>query len=98
MRHIRSLSAFCLAVLFGSGLIAEFLSPYAPDHQHRTVAFTPPTSVHLTDDTHRLMRPFVYGMSENPPGSGKYVEDRRSKYSIRFFTERRFLRNCRDPN
>jgi peptide/nickel transport system permease protein len=87
MRHIRSITALCLAVLFGSGLVAEFLCPYAPGHQHRDLAFTPPTPVHLTDDTHQIVRPFVYGIIESPAGSGRYVEDRRYKYIIRFFTK-----------
>jgi peptide/nickel transport system permease protein len=75
-----------LAVLHAAVILAGWVAPYDYAEQHREYAFAPPTHVHFTDAAgHFHLRPFVYGIRQDPPGRD-YREDRGHFYPLVFFT------------
>jgi peptide/nickel transport system permease protein len=75
-----------LVILYLAVLVADFLSPYAPDEQYRKQALLPPTPLHITD--RKLV---VYPSRKGPPdlntGVPKYVEDQANPTEVQFFVQ-----------
>lgn len=79
---------FLLVVHLGV-LGAEWIAPYGPGDQHRTLPLAPPTRVHFFDAEGRFHpRPFVYRAVARPGRLNEYVEDRGETFPLRFFGRR----------
>lgn len=78
---------YTLALLYGSAVVAGFISPYKYDNGVTDFSFAPPmlTRVHIFDEEGRFSRPFVYGLTPVDPLAKSYREDLARKYPIRFF-------------
>jgi peptide/nickel transport system permease protein len=75
-----------LAVLHAAVMLAGWVAPYDYAEQHREYAFAPPTRVHFSDAEGRFhLRPFVYGVAQDP-AEGGYREDRGRVYPVSGFT------------
>jgi len=83
-----------LGLLYLSALLAPFLSPYSSTEYRSNegrISWAPPTAIHLRTEEGRLTRPFVYGVTREVDMEtfrDKYVEDRSTRYPIRFFVRR----------
>ena len=77
---------YTLAVLYGTAILAGFISPYKYDDGVSDFSFAPPmiTRVHFFDEQGRLSRPFVYGLTPVDPLEKSYRDDSTRKYPIRF--------------
>jgi len=74
-----------LAAVHLAALSAFFLAPYPPTEQNRTLPYAPPTRLRFVDDSGRLhLRPFVYAVAEEEGATGRYREDRRQRFPVRF--------------
>lgn len=83
-RRARTALGFLLA-LHAIVLLADAVSPYDPVAQHREFPFAPPTRLRFVDERGGVhLRPFVYARAEEPPLSGRYVEDRAVAFPVRF--------------
>jgi len=68
-------------------LLAGFFAPYDSTAQNRRSPFAPPTRAHFFDAQGKFhMRPFVYGLQNDPVDFGAYGIDSTRVYPIRFFT------------
>jgi peptide/nickel transport system permease protein len=77
-----------LGLVYAASVLAGFLAPYDPVEQNRTLAFAPPSRLHVVDDTGRLhLRPFVYARVPRPGTFDMYDEDRTRQYPIRFLPQ-----------
>lgn len=77
-----------LFVLHALVLLAGFFGPYDPTEQARRSPFAPPSRLRFVDAEGRLhLRPFVYGLVEQPDRPLAYEEDRSRMYPLRFFVE-----------
>lgn len=75
------LAAFHCLILF-----AGFFAPYGFTVQDRQLAFAPPTRLHFFDDEGKFqIRPFVYGLKDDPANFGAYLTDTSRRHPIRFF-------------
>jgi peptide/nickel transport system permease protein len=75
-----------LGILHCAVIAANFLAPCDPEMQDRAFPFAPPTRIHWIDNTGGFhMRPFVYGLTEQPGNAGRYMEERSKIYPLRFF-------------
>ncbi len=52
-----------LALLYGGGIFADFLSPYSYRDENRDYSYCPPTPVRLVDQAGRWQGPFIYGVT-----------------------------------
>lgn len=77
---------YTLALLYGSAVLAGFISPYRYDNGVNDFSFAPPmlTRMHIFDEEGRFSRPFVYGLTPVDPLAKSYREDLARKYPIRF--------------
>jgi peptide/nickel transport system permease protein len=78
---------YTLAVLYGTAILAGFISPYKYDDGVSDFSFAPPmiTRIHIFDEQGRFSRPFVYGLTPLDPLAKSYRDDSARKYPIRFF-------------
>ncbi|MFZ1206082.1 MAG: ABC transporter permease [Candidatus Acidiferrales bacterium] len=77
-----------LAIFHGLILFAGLFAPYGFAVQDREMPFAPPTRLHFTDTQGKLhLRPFVYGLKDDPANPGSYVMDATQTYPLRFFME-----------
>jgi peptide/nickel transport system permease protein len=75
-----------IAALYLTVICAGFLGPNDPVTQHRGLAFTPPTRLHVVDQWGvRHWRPFVYALVPRAGTLDAYDEDRSRGYPVRFF-------------
>jgi peptide/nickel transport system permease protein len=75
-----------LALFHGLILFADFFAPYDSAAQNRDMPFAPPTRVHLADAQGRIhLRPFVYGLKDDPSNPGSYEADTAAVCPLRFF-------------
>ena len=75
-----------LLPLHMAALGAQHIAPYSPSHQERSYPFAPPTRFHFVDPAGGLhLRPFVYGLAEDPDNFGVYVENPDQLYPIHLF-------------
>jgi len=75
-----------LAVFHALILFAGFFAPYGFAVQDREMPFAPPTRLHFTDARGKVhLRPFVYGLKDDPANPGAYVADTSELYPLRFF-------------
>jgi peptide/nickel transport system permease protein len=85
----RRLPPIALGVLITSHtsvLLAGFFAPYSFEEQNRSLAFVPPTRIHLRDIHGTFhMRPFVYRAVLDAGSFDHYREDRTKAFPIRFF-------------
>jgi len=78
-----------LLPLHMAALGAQHIAPYSPSHQERSYPFAPPTLFHFVDPAGGFhLRPFVYGLAEDPDNYGVYVENQERLYPIRMFVTR----------
>jgi len=77
---------FVLALLYGSAIFADFLSPYSYKNEDRNYSYSVPTAVKFVDQG-KLSRPYVQGIKLTFDEYNKrvYVFDQSKKYNLRFF-------------
>jgi peptide/nickel transport system permease protein len=73
-----------LATIHGASIWANFLAPYAYEQQNRDYAYAPPAHIHWKGN--RLV---VYGLRQE--AGGEYVEDRSSRFPVRFLVRGRLV-------
>jgi peptide/nickel transport system permease protein len=77
-----------LAAFHGLILFAGFFAPYGFAVQDREMPFAPPTRLHIADARGKFhLRPFVYGLKDDPANSGGYEADTSEVYPLRFFVQ-----------
>jgi peptide/nickel transport system permease protein len=77
------LAAFHCLILF-----AGFFAPYDFATQNRDMPFAPPASLHFVDAQGNFhVRPFIYGLKNNPGHPMTLVADQAEKYPLRFFVQ-----------
>ncbi len=82
------LPLIALAVMYVGSVCAGFLAPYPYEVQNRGFAYAPPTRLHWSDPAgHLRLRPFVYGIADDPGHFGEYIEDHGRVYPVRLFVE-----------
>lgn len=75
-----------LAVFHGAVLFAGFFAPYNFAMQDRVLPYAPPSHIHVVDHQGKFhIRPFVYGLKDDPQNYGFYDEDFQQVYPIRLF-------------
>ncbi|HKF50845.1 MAG TPA: ABC transporter permease [Candidatus Acidoferrales bacterium] len=75
-----------LAAFHGVILCAGFFSPYSYSTQDRALPYAPPSRIHFVDRQGRVhLRPFVYGLKDDPKNYGSYVEDFQQVCRLRLF-------------
>lgn len=75
------LAGFHVLVLF-----AGFFAPYNFSAQDRDFPYAAPSRMHFVDAQGKLhLRPFVYGLKDDPNTFGAYLPDTRGIYPLRFF-------------
>jgi len=80
-----TLALGALAAVHLAALAAGFLAPYDPTEQNRSLPYAPPARLRFVDAGGAFhLRPFVYPMAEQGPGSGVYGDDRRQAYPVHF--------------
>jgi len=86
--RIAILCVWILALLYGSALFADILSPYSYKNEDRRYSYSPPTQIHLFEQG-KLQRPFVYQIKfhYNEFRLRIYEEEKSTKYPIQFFTK-----------
>jgi peptide/nickel transport system permease protein len=79
-----ALAVSALAALHLAALGADFLAPYGPTEQNRSLPYAPPTRLHMVDAEGRFHGwPLVYPLVRSRAG-GTYEEDRRKSYPVLF--------------
>ncbi len=74
-----------LSVIHLAALGANFLAPYDPLEQNRSLPYAPPTRVHFVDGEGRFhARPLVYRLASRSEAGDAYEEDRTQGYPILF--------------
>ena len=77
-----------LAGFHGAILFAGFFTPYSFSAQDREAPYTPPSRIHFVDSHVKFhVRPFVYGLKDDPQNYGSYQEDFQGSYPLRFFVQ-----------
>lgn len=81
------LGALILLVVFHCLILfAGFVAPYSFAAQDRRFPFAPPTRLHFYDDGGKFhLRPFVYGLQDDPTRFGGYITDTSQEFPLRFF-------------
>jgi peptide/nickel transport system permease protein len=75
------LAAFHAAILF-----AGFVAPYSFLAQNRALPYAPPSRIHFVDQQGKFhVRPFVYGLQDDPQNYNSYRTDCGQVYPLRFF-------------
>jgi peptide/nickel transport system permease protein len=75
-----------LAAFHGLILFAGFFAPYGFSIQDRQLPFAPPTRLHFFDEAGIFhIRPFVYGLRDDPANFGAYLLDTSRKYPVHIF-------------
>lgn len=73
-----------LAAFHGAILFAGFFAPYGYSTQDRALPYAPPSRIHFVDRQGEFhLRPFVYGLKDDPENYGSYVEDDQQAYPLR---------------
>jgi len=80
------ISLWLLVFLYGLAILADLITPYPYDLQHRQYALCPPVLPHIFYNS-RLVRPFVYGIEVVNPALKEYKEDTSRIYPVRFFVK-----------
>ena len=82
-------AALTLLVIFHAAvLLAGFLAPYGYAEQDRELPFAPPTGLHLVDAAGQWhLRPFVYGVADDPDNPGGYRRDTTQVFPVHVFVE-----------
>ena len=76
-----------LACFHALVFFAGFFAPYDFATHNRELTFAPPTRIHFVDSQGTIhVRPFVYGLQNDPANAGIYVADSTRIYPIRFFS------------
>jgi peptide/nickel transport system permease protein len=82
-RLLISLAALHIPILF-----AGFFAPYGFSEQNRNQAFAPPSRIHFVDVYGSFhMRPFIYGLNNDPSTFGAYVINPQETYPLRFLVQ-----------
>ncbi len=80
-----------LLVFYFVAAICEFVSPYEPNQRNAAYVLCPPQEIRFFDsEGHFHLRPFVYGLRQNPDASEwerDYLIDTRAIYPIYFFAD-----------
>lgn len=79
-------SLWLLVVLYALAVLADFISPYPYDLQHREYALCPPAVLHLAYTGGLLPGPVVYKIEAVNPAFKEYAFDSSHRYRLRFFT------------
>jgi len=80
------ISLWLLVFLYGIAILADLITPYPYDLQHRQYALCSPVLPHIFYNN-RLVRPFVYGIEVVNPALKEYKEDTSRIYPVRFFVK-----------
>ena len=79
-----------LLVFYGLAAFCEFVSPYDPNQRHPEYVLCPPQEIRFFDEQGEFhLRPFVYGLREDPQASvweREYLLDTERRYPIHFFS------------
>ena len=88
-RPILRTAAIVVLAIFGLiVLFAEFIAPYDPAFQTRTLPSAPQTLIHLRDRSGQLgLRPYIYRSELIDPIEGRFAEDNNAAYPIQLFVE-----------
>jgi peptide/nickel transport system permease protein len=79
-------SLWLLVVLYALALLADFISPYPYELQHRDYALCPPTVIHIARTGNFLLpRPVVYQIDAVSAVFKEYDFDSSRRHKIRFF-------------
>lgn len=85
-RHKLWLTLGVLAAFHGAVLFAGFFAPYNFSRQDRALAYAPPSHIHFVDRQGEFhVRPFVYGLKDDPQNPGSYAEDFHRVYPLELF-------------
>jgi peptide/nickel transport system permease protein len=77
-----------LAAFHGLILFAGFFAPCDLAVQDRKMPFAPPTRLHLTDAQGKFhLRPFVYGLKDDPANPGAYAADTTKVHALQFIVK-----------
>ena len=77
-------AGLALAAIHVAAFFADFLAPYPPTEQNRSMPYAPPTRLRFVDKAGRFhLRPFVY-LAEEEGATGRYREDRNQAFPVRF--------------
>ena len=84
------LAIFCvwiLALLYGSAMLADFVTPYSYRNEDRNYSFCRPTGIEIFNEQGRLCRPFVYGVNIAFDENHKriYSINKNEKYPLKLF-------------
>ena len=72
----------------GAILFAGFVAPYDFSAQDRELPFAPPSRIHFIDARGNFhVRPFVYGLKDDPQNYGSYQTDFQKVYALRFLVK-----------
>jgi peptide/nickel transport system permease protein len=75
------LAAFHCLILF-----AGFFAPYGYTNRDRRLPFAPPTRLHFFDESGKFhIRPFVFGLKDDPEHFGAYLTDTSRRFPLRLF-------------
>lgn len=85
--QISFISLWFLLFLYLLAFLADFISPYPYDLQHREYALCSPTAPRVFHDGRVSLRPFVYGIKIVNPAFQEYAQDTSRIYPIRLFTK-----------
>lgn len=86
-RHkVSFVSLWILTFLYFLALLADFITPYPYDLQHREYALCPPVLPHIFHNG-RITRPFVYEIDVVNPAFKEYKIDTSVIYPVRFFVK-----------
>jgi len=84
--HKRGHLLILLVALHVPILLAGFFAPYGFSEQNREQPFAPPSRIHLVDAQGKFhLRPFVYGLKNDPDSFEAYIADPQQIYPLRFF-------------
>jgi len=79
-----------LLVFYVLAAFCEFVSPYDPNQRHPEYVLCPPQEIRFFDEQGEFhLRPFVYGLREDPHASvweREYLLDTERRYPIHFFS------------
>ncbi len=77
-----------LASFHGLILFAGFFAPYDFATQNREIPFAPPTRLHFVDAQRKFhLRPFVYGLTDDPTNPGAYEANMTHAHPLLFFVQ-----------
>jgi peptide/nickel transport system permease protein len=90
-RHrLAMISLFLLVIFYLIAIFPGFVSPYDPQTRFEKMQQSPPSKVHIFDETGAFHRPFVYGQKRTlDQETFKYVfsDDTSTLYPVYFFVE-----------